>query len=916
MNDQSVTMGVSVWIASDVLVANLEISDVYYTGLEVKGDAGATRVHAYNLWVHDTGEQLIKANPPATGPGATDSSVECSYVGYGDNGPPMVDHGGGTGYTQAIDVHSGQRWLLQYNYIYNLHVPDTAQNLWNPAILFWNHDSADNRVIANTVVNTDRAIAMGLIQRSPDNLRGVVAGNMVYMSPGLFSDSRKAGADAPVIAWSSPGTIIYGNTIVTHGNHPNGIQARFPETTGVVLQNNLSDMPPRSRDNAAYTENHNNWQATVGMFVDPTVGDLHLNSASISGVSAAGAPLVNVMDVDYDGEPRGGAPDIGADQVSAPSPGPTPMPTPIPPTPTPVPTSGVVAGSPVGGDVSPSSLCDAGGGGQTLSVTTTDAALLMIGARDNGSTNKTPTITVDGQATTTVINANSVISVDLAYALVSAGTHSVHANWTGFASGGCSLVAIPYYNGTGVENVHQSSGYDSVVVTSNGTTADDLTYVFSALETPLTFANPYNVVDRRHGTYYAVGDAPSGTGSVGSNWGGGKSSFLVVAVEIRPGSVGPQPTPTPVPPSPTPAPSPTAGPTPPPSTTLLQPSDLNYLGYFWVPLGDDSSGCTTPSLSWATLAFRASDKSLFLGMHQGCSRMYSRYSIPAALDGTASASLLDQSWGQVPPDPNNSTESYGAVYDDAHDRLCATRVIWYNVFGGESPDIACIHSTGSYLTQTVDGPYEVGPNQQLAGQPAIDDDGTFISGLTNGDGTAGSNHGPAAWKMDLRNSPPNNPPLAVPLMTHMQDNPEIKHDGTAFITGNDQRGYAIIGGTYLASVQEGSVYYYGDGCGGAGTFQGTYGFPARSCAKGYHLDPYHPYLYFYDKSQFGVKDPKTIHPYAYKSLEPNVAVQANINGLGVDKSLRRIYLAEVLIYPGVNVPGLGQQVMKIHVYGY
>src|SRR5262249_45360986 len=170
---------------------------------------------------------------------------------------------------------------------------------------------------ANTFINCDRAIAFGLNELTSgyDNQGGIIENNFVYMAPGEYSATRIAGADAPILAWDSPSTVIANNTVLVNGNMPNSIQVRFVETTNVVINNNLGDATLRSRDSATYTASGNYFSATPSMFVNPSIGDLHLisNSATQANVIGKASLLANVT-TDYDGETRTNPTDIGADQ--------------------------------------------------------------------------------------------------------------------------------------------------------------------------------------------------------------------------------------------------------------------------------------------------------------------------------------------------------------------------------------------------------------------------------------------------------------------------------------------------------------------------------------------------------------------------------------------------------------------------
>ena len=87
-------------------IANVTVSNVYGHAIELKGDVGADRLTIYNDRLLDSGEQLIKSQPNTTGGGVTNSVVEYCTIGY-TVAPSTVDHGGGAGYTQGVDVHGG-----------------------------------------------------------------------------------------------------------------------------------------------------------------------------------------------------------------------------------------------------------------------------------------------------------------------------------------------------------------------------------------------------------------------------------------------------------------------------------------------------------------------------------------------------------------------------------------------------------------------------------------------------------------------------------------------------------------------------------------------------------------------------------------------------------------------------------------
>jgi hypothetical protein len=125
------------------------------------------------------------------------------------------------------------------------------------AILMWNH-STNTLVDGNTFIDCQREIALGLIERTPnDHSGGIIRNNFIYR--------RGAGDSAIYVAAGS-----------VSGNH----------TT-----------------------------ATAALFVNAAVGDLHLKPTATALLDRVVTPLVNAA-VDWDGQARpAGRTDVGADEL-------------------------------------------------------------------------------------------------------------------------------------------------------------------------------------------------------------------------------------------------------------------------------------------------------------------------------------------------------------------------------------------------------------------------------------------------------------------------------------------------------------------------------------------------------------------------------------------------------------------------
>jgi len=282
-----------------ITIANLTIRDLYYHPIIF--NAGTQSPHVYNVHLLDAGEQFIKSNPDGAGGGVDNGIVEYSMIEYTSSAKDA--------YTNGVDVHTGANWIIRHNRFRNIVSPPGM--LAGPAVLVWNH-SHDTLVEGNSFVNCARGIAFGLQEVAPgsDHAGGIIRNNFFFRAGGQSGDVAISVAD-------SPRTQVVNNTVFVSGTYSSPIEYRFPETTGGVIANNITDGVISARDGATATLRTNLEGARAELFVDAANGDLHLAAASASAIDR-GTTLSNVTD-DWDGEirPQGPGYDIGADERGA-----------------------------------------------------------------------------------------------------------------------------------------------------------------------------------------------------------------------------------------------------------------------------------------------------------------------------------------------------------------------------------------------------------------------------------------------------------------------------------------------------------------------------------------------------------------------------------------------------------------------
>jgi hypothetical protein len=288
-----------IWTGGDVqglTIANLTIRDLYYHPIIFNGGTQAPRV--YNVRLVNAGQQFIKSNPDSSGGGVNGGIVEYAVIEY--------DTTSRDDYTNGVDVHGGQNWVIRHSLFRNIRAPQGQ--LAGPAILMWN-GSSNSVVDGNTFVDCQREIALGLIARvTPhDHSGGIVRNNFIYRH-------ATVAGDVAIGVFDSPNTQVVHNSVVLSGTYPNAVEYRFAGSTGVAIANNLFDAAIAARDGASASVSGNNTTASTALFVNPTAGDLHLRADASVAIDKVSLWPTCTTDWDGTNRPAGAASDIGADE--------------------------------------------------------------------------------------------------------------------------------------------------------------------------------------------------------------------------------------------------------------------------------------------------------------------------------------------------------------------------------------------------------------------------------------------------------------------------------------------------------------------------------------------------------------------------------------------------------------------------
>jgi hypothetical protein len=324
-------------VASHVTIADLTLREAYYHPIHVTSSdsADTTDPLIYNVHIVDPGEQAIKINP-YTGENARyfpdRGVIACSYIELTPAGRSYIRN---NCYTGGVDAHQARDWVIRDNTITGFWCPS---GLSEHGIHLW-RASRDTLVTRNELRNNARGIGFGLasdgdgIRTYPDapcpsaeggyvdHYGGIIRNNFVFASDDALFASEY-GFDCGICLWNACGAWAGHNTVAATQPPFSAIEWHLPNSD-VDIVNNLVTHNLRARDGTARLAGNLEAQP-LSLFVDGAGGDLHLAASADAAIDRGEAVTAGRCDDDFDGDPRpnGPAPDVGADEVVAPSPPP------------------------------------------------------------------------------------------------------------------------------------------------------------------------------------------------------------------------------------------------------------------------------------------------------------------------------------------------------------------------------------------------------------------------------------------------------------------------------------------------------------------------------------------------------------------------------------------------------------------
>ncbi len=321
--------------ASDVTLAHVTLteSDRHAVHLATNG-ARLSNFRMHDVYVLNAGRYgvfadgsfLEKGEKEPAWPGFDNSEISCSTFELEKAAVNDLDAFCVTG---AIDAYGVRGWTVRDNVTRDLYCPGSDQN--SPSIRFW-RGSRGTVVTRNILINSPVGIVVGQsrdeegrvydgLEPNPcppadgrlQHYRATVTNNIISSDE---ADDQPVGIRAEA---SCDATIVHNSIYALAPNAPGpiaNIESVFPNSTGVLANNLMSDGIARTNKSAITVDQDTNWEnAKPTTWFRLADDDFHTAPASDFAIDQGSKAYLGLVPVDVDDEPRKTTPDIGADEV-------------------------------------------------------------------------------------------------------------------------------------------------------------------------------------------------------------------------------------------------------------------------------------------------------------------------------------------------------------------------------------------------------------------------------------------------------------------------------------------------------------------------------------------------------------------------------------------------------------------------
>jgi hypothetical protein len=295
---------------SGFTIADLTIQNIKWNGFKINSNTNVQKLTIYNCIIHNIwqrgikGVKVPKENRQAVRP--KDCRIQyCLF--YNDRPKRLSDDARDIAkgnYIAGIDVMYATNWIISDNVFVGIQ-GRTYEG--RGAIFIW-HTSQDCIIERNIIIDCDVGLQLGNPHRDSETtyhcVRCIAKNNFITRAP-----------EAGIVTVYTKDCKVLNNTI----HDPESRLGRLIRTVftndGLIIANNLLSGPRiRNESKSEITFSNNLIRDFTEAFIDPANGNLHLKKAANKAIDKG--ILLNEVNTDFDSEPRGRKPDIGADELN------------------------------------------------------------------------------------------------------------------------------------------------------------------------------------------------------------------------------------------------------------------------------------------------------------------------------------------------------------------------------------------------------------------------------------------------------------------------------------------------------------------------------------------------------------------------------------------------------------------------
>jgi hypothetical protein len=295
---------------SGVTIADLTIQNIKWNGFKINSDTNVQKLTIYNCIIHNIWQRGIKGVkvPRENRQAICPRQCRVQYCFFYNDRPKRLsddpaDIAKGN-YIAGIDVMYAKDWIISDNVFVGIQ-GRTYEG--RGAVFIW-HDSQDCVIERNIIIDCDVGLQLGNPHRDSETVyhcvRCTARNNFITRAP-----------EAGIVTVYTKNCKLLNNTI----HDPESQMGRLIRTVftndSLVVANNLISGPGIRNESKSEVKFLNNLiRDFTDAFVDPRHGNLHLTDAAIDAIDK-GIELAEVTE-DFDRQPRGTRPDIGADELT------------------------------------------------------------------------------------------------------------------------------------------------------------------------------------------------------------------------------------------------------------------------------------------------------------------------------------------------------------------------------------------------------------------------------------------------------------------------------------------------------------------------------------------------------------------------------------------------------------------------